>query len=110
MVLEKAGYHVDIAADAAASRELLGRWRYAAWLLSRRLQNGDDSLALIDEMRARLERTKVMFLVGGHGEQAALPDAGRHGVVAWVAKNDSRSRIVEAVEKWIGRVSPQPGS
>lgn len=110
MILEKGGYRADIAADASASRELLGRWKYAAWLLERHLESGEDPLALIAEMRPRLANTKIMFIVGGHSEQASVPDAERHGIVDWVAKNDSRARILEALEKWIGRVAPQPGA
>jgi PAS domain S-box-containing protein len=110
MVLEKGGYHVDTAADAAQSKELLGRWQYAAWLVSCRLHDAEDPIALIAEMRERLRRTKIIELVGGHSEQARLPDAERHGIVDWLAKNESRGRILEAVEKWIGRVSPQPGT
>ena len=110
MVLEKGGYHVDMASDADASRELLRRWQYAAWLVSRRLAEGKDPVALIAEMRSRLENTKVIVLVSGHNEQAAVPEAARHGIVDHMAKNESRARILEAVEKWVGRVSPQPGT
>jgi len=110
MVLEKGGYHVDTAADAPASRDLLGRWQYAAWLVSRHLPGGEDPFGLVAEMRARLQKTKVIMLVGGANEQATGPEAGRNGIVDCVAKNESRAHILEAVEKWIGRVAPQPGT
>ena len=73
MVLDKGGYHVDTAADAAASRELLSRWEYAAWLVSRRLPGGEDPVSLVAELRARLHNTKVIVLVGGQNEQAEAP-------------------------------------
>jgi DNA-binding response OmpR family regulator len=110
MVLDKGGYHVDTAADAAASRELLSRWEYAAWLVSRRLPGGEDPVSLVAELRARLHNTKVIVLVGGQNEQAEAPQAAGNGIVDCVAKNDSRANILEAVEKWIGRVAPQPGT
>jgi ActR/RegA family two-component response regulator len=78
--------------------------------VSRRLNDASDPLALIEETRAQLKDTKIIVLVGGQSEQASMPEAGRHGIVDWVAKNDSRGRILEAVEKWIGRVAPQPGT
>jgi PAS domain S-box-containing protein len=112
MVLSKAGYRVDAVADAAASRTLLGRWKYAAWLLSRRLRDADDTLALIAEMRARLEAqgTRIIMLAGLRSDQAGVPEPQRHGIVDWLQKNDSRSRIVEAVGQALGRTAPQPGS
>jgi PAS domain S-box-containing protein len=110
MVLEKGGYRVDTAPDAKASKELLGRWQYAAWLVSRRLHDAEDPLALIAEMRDSLKRTKIIMLVAGRSEEMGLAEPERHGIVDWVAKNDSRARILEAVEKWIGRVATQPGT
>ena len=113
MVLEKAGYRVDTVADAAASRTLLGRWTYAAWLLPRRLRDAEDTLALIAEMRAQarggLEGTRIIMLAGLRSDQAAVPEPQRHGIVDWLLKNDSRSRIVEAVGQALGRPVPQPG-
>jgi len=109
MVLEKAGYRVDTVADAAASRTLLGRWKYAAWLLSRRLRDTEDALALIAEMRERLQDTRVIMLAGLRSDEAGVPEPQRHGIVDWLQKNDSRSRIVEAVGQALGRPAPQPG-
>jgi CheY-like chemotaxis protein len=109
MVLEKAGYRVDTVADAAASRTLLGRWKYAAWLLPRRLRDAEDTLALIAEMRARLEGTRIIMLASLRSDQAGVPEPQRHGIVDWLLKNDSRSRIVEAVGQALGRPVPQPG-
>jgi ActR/RegA family two-component response regulator len=110
MVLEKGGYRVDTAPDAAASKELLGRWQYAAWLVSRRLRDAEDPLALIAEMRERLKRTKIIMLVGGRSGEGGVPEPERHGIVDSMSKTDSRANILEAVEKWIGRVATQPGS
>jgi PAS domain S-box-containing protein len=110
MVLEKAGYRVDTVADAAASRTLLGRWKYAAWLLSRRLRDAEDPLALIAEMRERLEGTRIIMLAGLRTDRAGVPEPQRHGIVDWLLKNDSRSRVVEAVGQALGRPAPHPGS
>jgi PAS domain S-box-containing protein len=114
MVLEKAGYRVDVVADAASSRTLLGRWKYAAWLLPRRLRDAEDALALIDEMRAtlrgQLADTRIIMLAGLRSDPAGVPEPQRHGIVDWLLKNDSRARIVEAVGQALGRqVAAQPG-
>jgi PAS domain S-box-containing protein len=99
MVLEKGGYRVDMAADASATRALLGRWKYAAWLLSRRLGDVVDPLGFIDEMRAslRLDGTRIIMLAGLASDEANLGEAGRHGVHDWLSKSDSRLRILEVV-------------
>src|SRR5207247_11065274 len=54
MVLEKGGYRVAAALDASASRELLGRWKCAVWLLARRLREAEDRLSLLAEVQSRL--------------------------------------------------------
>jgi PAS domain S-box-containing protein len=113
MVLDKAGYRVDTVPDAASSRTLLARWNYAAWLLSPRLRDSEDALSLIDEMRAslrgQLDGTRIIMLAGLRSDQAAVPEPQRHGIVDWLLKNDSRSRIVETVGQALGRPAPQPG-
>jgi len=101
-VLEKGGYRVDMAADAAASRELLGRWKYAAWLIARRMQGADDSLALIDEMRPKLDGTRVIMLGSLNTDEASVPEPKRHDVV-WLMKNDSRAHILDVVSHAIER-------
>jgi len=98
MVLEKGGYRVDMAADASGSRTLLARWKYAAWLLGRRLSDIDDSLHLIDEMRSRLDGTRVIMLTS---DEAAVPDLARHGISDWISKNESRVRILDAVARGV---------
>jgi PAS domain S-box-containing protein len=105
MVLEKGGYRVDTAPDAAATRELLDRWKYAAWLLSRRLPDGADSLALLAEMRPRLDSTRVIMLAGLTSDEAGVPDPERHGIAHWLSKTDSRARILQVVDQVTGRVA-----
>jgi PAS domain S-box-containing protein len=102
MVLEKGGYRVDIAPDAAATRALLGRWKYAAWLLSRRLADGEDALSLIAETKID---TPVIMLAGLTSDEAGVADPARHGIVDWLSKSDSRARILEAVDHVTGRVT-----
>jgi PAS domain S-box-containing protein len=104
-VLEKAGYRVDTAPDAGAARELLGRWKYAAWLLARRLAGGIDPLALLAEMRPRLEHTRVIMLAGLTSDEPGVPDPERYGIADWLSKVDSRSRILEVVDQATGRVT-----
>lgn len=104
MVLDKGGYRVDTAPDAAAARELLGRWQYGAWLLARRLP-GADSLGLLAELRPRLESTRVIMLAELTSDEAGVPDPGRHGISDWLSKADSRARIIEVIDQATGRVT-----
>jgi DNA-binding response OmpR family regulator len=97
MVLEKGGYRVDMAADAGATRALLARWNYAVWLLSRRLGDAADSLALIAEMRPRLGATRVIMLAGLASDEGSVAHAQEHGICQWLSKSDSRVRILEVV-------------
>jgi len=102
MVLQKGGYRVDIAPDAAATRTLLERWKYAAWLLTRRLADGVDALSLIAEMKSN---TPVIMLAGLTSDEAGVPDPRRHGIADWLSKSDSRARILEVVDQATGRVT-----
>ena len=108
MVLDKAGYRVDTVADAAGARELLGRWRYAAWLLGSRLRDATDALALIGELRARLDGTRIIMLAGLRSDQAAVTEPQRHGIVGWLLKNDSREQILDVVARATGGAAAQP--
>jgi PAS domain S-box-containing protein len=105
MVLEKGGYRVDTASDAGSTRELLGRWKYAAWLLTRRLADGVDALGLLAEMKPRLQKTAVVMLAGLTSDQAGVPEPQRQGIVDWLSKSDSRARILEVVDHATGRVT-----
>jgi PAS domain S-box-containing protein len=105
MVLEKGGYRVDTAPDAGATRELLGRWKYAAWLLTRRLADGADALALLAEMQPRLQQTAVVMLAGLTSDQTGMPEPQRQGIADWLSKSDSRARILEVVDHATGRVT-----
>jgi PAS domain S-box-containing protein len=110
MVLEKAGYRVDTVSDAAASRELLGRWKYAAWLLASRLRDATDPAALIGELRPRLDGTRIVMVAGLRSDQAAFREPQRYGIVGWLLKNDSREQILEVVARATqGAAAAQPG-
>ena len=102
MVLEKGGYRVDIAPDAAAARALLARWKYTAWLLARRLADGSDALNLITETKTG---TPVIMLAGLTSDEAGVPDPTRYGIVEWLSKSDSRARILEIVDQVTGKVT-----
>ncbi len=103
MVLEKGGYRVDAAPDASASRALLKRWKYAVWLLARRLRDAEDPLALIAEVRPRLGSTPIIMLASTRSEEAYVREPQRVGVVDWLLKSDSRTRILDAVAHALGR-------
>jgi PAS domain S-box-containing protein len=97
MVLEKAGYRVDTVPNAKDSRVLLARWKYGCWLLNTRLPDASDALALVDEMRGRLEGTRVVLLASLGTDPAAMPEPKRHGIADWLVKNESRERILDVV-------------
>lgn len=99
MVLAKGGYRVDMAADAGATKALLSRWKYAAWLLSRRLADVFDPLALITEMRPHLGGTRIIMLAGLANDEAGFDNAAQHGICDWLSKSDSRARILEVVDQ-----------
>ena len=105
MVLEKGGYRVDIAADAAATRELLARWKYAAWLLTRRLADGVDTLSLLAEIG---DQVRVVMLAGLTSDEPSVPEAARHRIAHWLSKSDSRARILEVVDQVTQRAVPHP--
>jgi PAS domain S-box-containing protein len=107
MVLEKGGYRVDIAPDAAATRALLGRWKYAAWLLTRRLADGADALALLAEIG---DQVRVIMLAGLTSDEPGVPEGARHRIAHWLSKSDSRARILEVVGQVTQRTSAQPAA
>jgi PAS domain S-box-containing protein len=104
MVLERAGYRVDLAPDLTAVPELLGRWKYAAWLLARRFE-GADTLALLEKLRPHLRETRVVMLAGLASDEAGVADPQRHGIADWLSKADTRARILEVVDQATGRAA-----
>jgi len=97
MILEKAGYQVDIAPDSSATRTLLSRWKYAAWVLSARLPDAPDPLALIAEQRQRLGGARVVMLAALRTDIATVPEPARYGISGWIMRNDAKATIEEAV-------------
>jgi PAS domain S-box-containing protein len=108
MVLEKAGYAVDMAPDASTSRALLGRWQYALWLVDRNLRDVDDTVGLIAEMRNRLGDAKIVMLMSLRSEQTTVDEPAKHGIIAWLMKNEARQRVIEVVEGAIGPAPSRP--
>jgi len=107
MVLEKAGYRVDHVPNAEDSKVLLGRWNYGCWLLTTRLPDAGDSLALLDELQPQLRDTRIVLLASLGTDRVAVPEPKRRRFVDWLVKNDSRERILDVVEEAIGPARPQ---
>jgi PAS domain S-box-containing protein len=105
MVLEKGGYRVDIAPDADATRALMGRWKYAAWLLTRRLADGVDALSLLAEIG---DQARVIMLAGLTSDEPGVPESARQRISNWLSKSDSRARILEVVDQVTQRALPNP--
>jgi DNA-binding NarL/FixJ family response regulator len=73
------------------------------WLLARRLRDAEDPLALIAEVRSRLGSTPIIMLASTRSEEAYVREPQSVGVVDWLLKSDSRTRILDAVAHALGR-------
>ncbi len=100
LMLEREGYHADMAHDAAAARRLLRERAYAALTLDLVLPD-EDGVTLIRELR-RDEATSrlpiVVVSVRAQEGQAEL-NGGALGVVDWLDKPIDEERLVAAVER-----------
>jgi PAS domain S-box-containing protein len=99
MILEKAGYQVDIAPDASATRALLARWKYAAWVLAARLPGVPETVAFVNEQRPNLGNTRIVMLAALRTDMATIAEPERYGISGWIMRNDPRATIEEAVNK-----------
>ena len=104
MVLEKGGFKVDIVPDTIASRDLLGRWTYAAWLLSSHHFAGAEALGILAGLRSSPRGAPAVVVVGA-GKEHSSANGKMSGVSGWLTKNESRDRIVGVVRDAIAGLS-----
>ena len=99
-MLERDGYRVDVAHDAAEVRRLLAERSYAALTLDLRLPD-QDGVSLIRELRSN-EATRrlpiVVVSVRAEEGQAEL-NGGALGVVDWLVKPIDEQRLRRAMER-----------
>ncbi len=99
LMLQQAGYQVDIAKDAYETRMLLDSHVYVAMALDIMLP-GKDGLTLIRELR-RVVKTRnqpivVVSAVASHGKREL--NGGAIGIVDWLDKPIDQQRLVAAVD------------
>lgn len=99
MMLEREGYGVDVAYDAAEAKHLLAERSYAAMTLDLMLP-GQDGISLIRELR-RGGRTPVpIVVVSARAEQGrAELNGGAFGVIDWLEKPIDQAQLAEAVRR-----------
>ena len=103
LVLGRAGYDVDTAADGREAMDLLDRGSYEVVVTELDL-TGPSGLEILDRTRALSPGTKVILLTASAVPPAPL-DAGPAGVVA---KPFGLATLVEQVRRTVGPDSP-PG-
>ena len=71
-------------------------------MVDRNLRDVDDTVGLIAEMHHRLGDAKIVMLMSLRSEQTTVEEPEKHGIVAWLMKNEARQRVMEVVEGAIG--------
>src|SRR3954468_11217449 len=100
LMLEREGYQVDVAHDAAQTRRLLRERSYAALTLDLVLPD-QDGVTLIRELRREEATSRLPIVVVSVRAQegAAELNGGALGVVDWLIKPIDEDRLMLAVER-----------
>ncbi|HEY2289928.1 MAG TPA: response regulator [Thermoanaerobaculia bacterium] len=100
LMLEREGYEVDVAHDAAQTRRLLRERSYAALTLDLVLPD-QDGVTLIRELRREEATSRLPIVVVSVRAQegAAELNGGAVGVVDWLVKPIDEDRLMLAVER-----------
>ncbi|HET9210076.1 MAG TPA: response regulator [Thermoanaerobaculia bacterium] len=100
LMLEREGYPVDVAHDAAQARRLLRERSYAALTLDLVLPD-QDGVSLIRELRREEATSRLPIVVVSVRAQegAAELNGGALGVVDWLVKPIDEDRLMAAVER-----------
>ncbi len=103
MMLEQAGFQVDIALNAAQAKELLAQSDYAAMTLDIALPD-QDGLALFRELRAKEETRNlpVIFVSAQAQEGRTELNGDAVMVVDWIDKPIDQVRLMAAVRQALG--------
>lgn len=101
--LERAGYAVTVAPDAAAGLTLLGSRRFDLVLLDVMLP-GKDGITMLAEIRANPALGSMPVAILSNSERGREVDekARRLGILAWMTKVWAPpSTVVRAVNRWL---------
>lgn len=100
LMLEREGYHADVAHDAAEARRLLRQRSYAALTLDLVLPD-QDGVTLIRELRREEATSRLPIVVVSvrADEGAAELNGGAVGVIDWLVKPIDEDRLMLAVER-----------
>jgi PAS domain S-box-containing protein len=100
LMLEREGYHTDVAHDAAKARLLLRERSYAALTLDLVLPD-QDGVTLIRELRREEATSRLPIVVVSvrAEEGAAELNGGAVGVIDWLVKPIDEDRLMQAVER-----------
>ena len=100
LMLEREGFRPDVAANAAAAKQMLRQRRYAAMTLDLMLPD-QDGISLIRELRTgdATSRLPIVVVSVRAGEGRTELDGGAVGVVDWLAKPIDEGLLVSAVRR-----------
>ncbi len=100
LMLEREGYQVDVAQEAAAARRLLRERTYAALTLDLVLPD-QDGVTLIRELRREEATSRLPIVVVSvrAEEGAAELNGGAVGVIDWLVKPIDEDRLMLAMER-----------
>ena len=100
LMLEREGFRPDVAADAAAVRQMLRQRRYAAMTLDLVLPD-QDGISLIRELRAgeATSRLPIVVVSVRAGEGKTVLNGGALGVMDWLTKPIDDAQLVSAVRR-----------
>jgi DNA-binding response OmpR family regulator len=100
LMLEREGYHADVAHDAAEARRLLRERSYAALTLDLVLPD-QDGVTLIRELRREAATSRLPIVVVSVRAQEGQMElnGGALGVIDWLDKPIDEERLMAAVER-----------
>ena len=100
------GYAVDCARETAEAEALLHENDYALAILDLRLSgtHGAEGLDLIDSVRARSPRTRIILLTA-YGSREIEAEARRRGADAFLQKPKPLAEVAQIASGLIGRAS-----
>ncbi|HEX4963643.1 MAG TPA: response regulator, partial [Thermoanaerobaculia bacterium] len=103
MLLEREGFHPDVARDAGMVKRMVRERRYAAMTLDLLLPD-QDGISLIRELRADpgTSRLPIVVVSVRAGEGRTELNGGALGVVDWLAKPIDEAQLTAAVRRAVG--------
>jgi DNA-binding response OmpR family regulator len=100
LILQHAGFHVDVAHTAAHAKQLLAHNQYGGMTLDLALPD-EDGVALIRELRAQdTTRELPIVIVSAYTQQGRIELNGDAvGIIDWLDKPIDTARLLQAVQR-----------